>query len=207
MRKETATVFAILLLLTTAFAVDQMKFLVTPSSGTFTFSRQGGILEFAVSNYGDLSGNVEIEVSGEGAEFIKSPKDIFSRPNEVKKFRIEIVPTTRVEYEKPYYVEVTFSPRLSDLTGEQVSGVSVIPSVSIPLNIIFEKKGNAPTLYQSVSVPSGGATIAKDNSLLILLLLLIIAIIGGLFVYFKSKRKKNEDEWEEEVVIRRRKRI
>jgi hypothetical protein len=182
---------------------------VSPPSGTYTLSKQGGSIQVVVSNLNTYDRYFAIGPSGthEGNKYVSNifpSNKILVKANDFKTFSIQITPDDTVEYGKKYPVALSVADTGETSPNAATGGVGATGTEGADIGywVIFENKGTV-TNYGGVDE---GATRARQAQLskkpnyipLVLAILLIVLLLAGL-IFFISKRKKEEES--DEVVV------
>lgn len=181
---------------------------VSPSSGDYNITRQGGTIQMVLSNINPVEAEFKIAPVGnyEGNKFISkiTPGDTLTvKPNDFKVFYVQIVPDETVEYGKPYKI-IMSARNLGAVGSQQGIGAAVGEQVIFGFNVIFENRGTTV----SFGGFDEGATRQLQNEMnrkpnylpLILAIILVLLLTAGL-IYFLMWRRKKAQEEEEEIVV------
>ena len=218
---KLVTVFSIALLLSLTPALSAASLAASPADGTFTFSRQGGTVQWTIFNPGDDKGTYKVNYYGPAGNFLTPPQgyeitDTPFAPGDVERFGsptkkqfileveaggmkplyLNLRPPADVEYGKVY--DLYLQAQISKSGTDSSSGVGMTFGVGATFNVIFENKAGPPTIYQSVDVAATEKNIAerraKETNWLLVALLVIIVLAILISVYYFYKKKREEEE-------------
>ena len=218
-KKTIAMMLAIMVLLSAGFAVKGLT--VGPAMGDFTFSRNGGNLQWTVFNTGDETTTYQISYYGEASLFTTPPEEykitesvmgsgdqikfgsekkksfeITVPGGDFKSIYFRVLPPENVEYGRPY--RLLLQARISSSSAAAGSGVGVSVGTGGGLNLIFEDKAGPPTEYKTVDELATKETVreqkAKETNwlMIILLVAILVAILISIYLYYKKKQEEEE---------------
>ncbi len=200
-----ALVLAVVVATSPAFAGMSLS----PASGTYTITRQGGTIQFVVGNSNTEARTFEVTTFGgaaaDGNKFVKKiiPDPLVTiKARDFKTFYAQIVPDNTVEYGRKYVIGL----RVMDAGGAEAGtgiGAGGKEASDASFYVVFENKGmtvNYGGFDEEATRQRQAELNRKPNYLpLILAILLIILLLAGLFFFIAKRRKKEKEE--EEIVV------
>lgn len=184
---------------------------LTPASGTYNFTKQGGTIQFVVSNLNDYETEFSIKPYGgasDGNRYIGKitpGEKVTVKPKDFKVFYLHVTPDETVEYGRRYIIgiQVKNTGALGPGGAGEGIGVSGLESASAGFYVHFENKGTTVNYggFEEESTRRLQERMnQKPNYLPLILSIILIALLLGLFVFFLVKRKKDGDDGGEEIV-------
>lgn len=91
---------------------------MTPSSGDYHFHKQGGKMDFLVTNYADYAETVSFSLFGDASAYTSAtPTYETIGPGETKKFTVALTPSN-FEYNRKYLLQVNVASESSRVSGQ-----------------------------------------------------------------------------------------
>lgn len=180
---------------------------LSPATGTYNITRQGGVIQFVVTNMNTYDRYFIIGQSGtfEGNRFIKSfspESKILVKANDFRTFYMTIQPDDTVEYGRKYPLAILVRD-----SGEKVSGASApsggigatsVDSMGAGFYIIFQNKGTQINYggFDEEATRQAQKDMQKPTNYLplVLAILLIVVLLAGLFFFLRRRKQEDEDE-------------
>ncbi|MFH0962344.1 MAG: hypothetical protein V1820_06710 [archaeon] len=187
---------------------------MSPASGTYNFTKQGGTIQIVVSNPNDYEREFAITMDNlpitDGNRYISkfTPADkITIKAKDFKVFYMHVTPDESVEYGRRYLVgiKVKDSGRLGPTGVSEGIGVSGLESVSAGFYIYFENKGTTVGYggFEEESTRRLQERMnTKPNYLPLVLAIILVALMLGLLIFFIAKKRKEAAEGgDDEIVV------
>lgn len=188
---------------------------LTPGRGTYNFTKQGGTIQFVISNPSSYDREFGVSIKDlpttDGNRYVSKviPSDkIVVKAGDFKVFNLQITPDETVEYGRRYAISLFVSDtgRLTEKGEQQGIGVSGLESISAGFYIYFENKGTTVSYggFEEESTRRLQERLnQKPNYLPLILAIVLAAVLLGLLVFFIAKRRKEGEggSGEDEIVV------
>ncbi len=194
-----------LLLLLFAVAEAKQGFAISPSAGTYTFSRQGGTLQVTLYSTGDEDYTYKFVLGGNAAKYASlDMTEGVLNAGDILPIYITIKPGSDLVFGEKYKLALAVNPVEKAGAAGSGTGTNIIIGSTAVFGVVFEASNAPPVVYQSTDVEKTRASLAQLNKPNYVPLILVGVAVGGILisVFFYIRKRKEEEE--EDIVVEKK---